>query len=284
MEFIQQPGGAGLGLRRSLMPQLQSSHTQSVDFFEVAPENWLHLGGRLAKQWRAFSEAHSIICHGLSLSIGSTAPLNLSLLQDIKTFIRTHQIRYYSEHISYTGDAAQLYELFPLPMTWEAIKHTAARVRQCQDILGQRIALENATYYMTPQQDMPEVEFINALLTEADCDLLLDVNNLFVNSQNHSYDPIAFLQQIPAARVAYIHIAGHQLQPDHWRIDTHGEAVSQQVWQLLCRSYQILGVKPTLLERDFNLPPLQDLLAEIALIKQHQTQALTQEAQAQWTN
>jgi uncharacterized protein len=284
MEFIQPSGGAGLGLRRSLMPQLQNSHTQGVDFFEVAPENWLHLGGRLAKQWRAFSEAHPIICHGLSLSIGSTAPLNLSLLQDIKTFIRTHQIRYYSEHISYTGDAAQLYELFPLPMTWEAIKHTAARVRQCQDILGQRIALENATYYMTPQQDMPEVEFINALLTEADCDLLLDVNNLFVNSQNHSYDPIAFLQQIPAARVAYIHIAGHQLQPDHWRIDTHGEAVSQQVWQLLCQSYQILGVKPTLLERDFNVPPLQDLLAEIALIKQHQTQALTQEAQAQWIN
>lgn len=267
-------GGAGLGLRRPLMDALRPLQRGApVDFFEIAPENWLHLGGRLGQSLRPFTEAYPTICHGLSLSIGGIGPLNIELLKDIKSFIAQHNIRHYSEHLSYTGDESQLYELFPLPLTEEAITHTAARIRQAQDILGQRIAIENASYYTLPAQSMSEVDFINAVLNEADCLLLLDVNNLFVNSQNHGYCPEQFLQQLNGDRISYLHMAGHWVEPDNFRIDTHAAAVAEGVWQLLAKVYGRFGVKPTLLERDDNFPALTELTEEVERIKRLQQSA-----------
>lgn len=262
--------GAGLGLRRNLLKPLAEVPPSQIDFMEVAPENWIRVGGRLGRQFRAYTERFPFVCHGLSLSIGSSAPLNVELLQDIKQFLKTHAVHAYSEHLSYTSDQGQLYDLLPIPFTEDAVNYVAARIRQAQDILGQRIAIENASYYCAPQQEMSESEFINAVVRAADCDLLLDVNNVYVNSINHNYDPYAFLNSLPGERIAYMHIAGHFVEAEDLRVDTHGAPVIAPVWELLTKSYELFGVKPTLLERDFNMPPVAELLAEVDYIRQLQ--------------
>ena len=264
--FTANVSGAGLGLRRSLLKTLGETNTASIQFMEVAPENWIGVGGRLGKQLRSYTERFPFVCHGLSLSIGSPAPLNRELLLAIKQFMADHQVRYYSEHLSYCSDQGQLYDLLPIPFTEDAVHYVAARIREAQDILGQRIAIENASYYCAPHQEMSEAEFINAVIREADCALLLDVNNIYVNSINHNYDPLTFLRSLPGERTAYIHVAGHYCEAEDLRVDTHGAAVIDPVWQLLAEAYRHFGVKPTLLERDFNLPPLAELLAELQQI------------------
>lgn len=266
--------GAGLGLRRTLMKTLEEVSQNEINFMEVAPENWIQVGGRLAKNFRAYTERFPFVCHGLSLSIGSPAPLNTDLLHAVKNLMREHGIRYYSEHLSYCSDQGQLYDLLPIPFTEEAVDYVAERVMRAQDILGQRIAIENSSYYYAPQQEMSESEFINAVIKKADCALLLDVNNIYVNSINHRYDPFDFLASLPGERTAYIHIAGHYYEAEDLRIDTHGAAVINPVWQLLEKAYALFGVKPTLLERDFNIPPLTEMLAELNEIKIRQQQAL----------
>ncbi len=266
--------GAGLGLRRSLLNALSETSTDDIHFMEVAPENWIKLGGRLGKKFRAYTERFPFVCHGLSLSIGSPAPLNTDLLHAIKAFMQEHQIRAYSEHLSYSSDQGQLYDLLPIPFTEEAVHYVAARIRHAQDILGQRIAFENSSYYCAPQQEMTESEFINAVIKEADCALLLDVNNVYVNSINHAYDPYDFLKSLPGERTAYIHIAGHYEEAEDLRVDTHGAPVIPSVWALLDKTYELFGVKPTLLERDFNIPSVPELLSELNDIKYRQ-QALS---------
>jgi hypothetical protein len=263
--------GAGLGLRRSLLKTLCDVTPAQIEFMEVAPENWIRVGGRLGRQFRAYTERFPFVCHGLSLSIGSPAPLNVELLCDVKQFLLDHQVRAYSEHLSYTSDEGQLYDLLPIPFTEEAVDYVAARIRQAQDILGQRIAIENASYYCVPQQEMSESEFINAVISAADCDLLLDINNVYVNSINHRYDPYEFLASLPGERTAYMHIAGHYHEAEDLRVDTHGAPVISPVWDLLAHSYLLFGVKPTLLERDFNIPPVAELLAEVDQIRQIQS-------------
>ncbi len=262
--------GAGLGLRRSLLDTLSQSTPSDIHFMEVAPENWINLGGRLGKKFRAFTERFPFVCHGLSLSIGSPAPLNTELLLAVKKLMREHGIRYYSEHLSYCSDSGQLYDLLPIPFTEEAVDYVAERIQRAQDILGQRIAIENSSYYCAPQQEMSESEFINAVINKADCALLLDVNNIYVNSINHGYDPYEFLASLPGERTAYIHIAGHYHEAEDLRVDTHGTPVIASVWQLLEKSYELFGIKPTLLERDFNIPPLSELMAELDEIKKRQ--------------
>lgn len=262
--------GAGLGLRRSLLNTLEQSTPDDIQFMEVAPENWINIGGRLGKKFRSFTERFPFVCHGLSLSIGSPAPLNTELLLAIKKLMREHGIRYYSEHLSYCSDNGQLYDLLPIPFTEEAVDYVAERIQRAQDILGQRIAIENSSYYCAPQQEMSESEFINAVINKADCALLLDVNNIYVNSINHNYDPYDFLASLPGERTAYIHIAGHYTEAEDLRVDTHGTPVISPVWQLLEKSYELFGVKPTLLERDFNIPPLPELMSELDDIKQRQ--------------
>ncbi len=274
MEFIAPVSGVGLGLRRTLLETLDNTTTSDIQFMEVAPENWINLGGRLGKKFRSYTERFPFVCHGLSLSIGSPAPLNIDLLHAIKKFMQMHGVRYYSEHLSYCSDEGQLYDLLPIPFTEEAVNHVAERILQAQDILGQRIAIENSSYYCAPQQEMSESEFINAVVKKADCALLLDVNNIYVNSINHRYDPYAFLASLPGERTAYIHIAGHYVEAEDLRVDTHGTAVIDPVWDLLESAYQQFGVKPTLLERDFNIPPLENLMQELDCIKQRQARVL----------
>ena len=258
--------GAGLGLRRTLMGPLRDNPPKPVDFFEVAPENWIGIGGKPGRDFRYFTERYPFVAHGLSLSIGSPAPLDETFLHRVKRLLDEHDFRYYSEHLSYCSDDGHLYDLMPIPFTEEAIHYVAARIRRVQDILERRIAMENVSYYAAPGKEMEEIEFLNAVLEEADCDLLLDVNNIYVNSINHRYDAEAFLKSLPADRVAYCHIAGHYDEADDLKVDTHGAAVIDPVWSLLESAYRHCGVLPTLLERDFNIPPLPELLAEVSHI------------------
>ena len=266
--------GAGLGLRRTFLGAAAEQAPPAVDFWEVAPENWIRVGGRQGRLLRALTERYPFACHGLSLSIGSPAPLDADSVLQVKGFLDRHGIATYSEHLSYCSDAGHLYDLLPIPFTEEAIRYVARRVRQVQDMLGRRIALENVSYYAAPGQKFSEIDFINGVIAEADCDLLLDVNNIYVNAINHGYDPYDFLARLPGERIRYGHIAGHYVEAEDLRVDTHGADVIDPVWDLLDAAYARFGVFPTLLERDFNIPPLPRLLDEVAMIAGAQARAL----------
>lgn len=263
--------GAGLGLKRSFMASLVDQPSDTIDFLEVAPENWIGVGGDYAKQFRALTERYPFICHGLSLSIGSPAPLDEAFLQKLKRFLNEHDIRCYSEHLSYCSDGGHLYDLMPIPFTEEAVKYVAERIKRVQDILERPIAMENVSYYAAPGKEMEEIEFLNAVLDEADCRMLLDVNNIYVNSINHKYDAETFLKAVPAQRIDYIHVAGHYDEAEDLVVDTHGADVIDPVWKLLETTYENFGVIPTLLERDFNIPPMTELLSEVETIASLQT-------------
>lgn len=258
---------AGLGFRRELIAELKVRVPAAIDFFEIAPENWIDLGGAAGRDLRSFTERYPFVCHGLSLSIGGPAPLDEELLRGIRRFLDCHRIDLYTEHLSYCSDDGHLYDLLPIPFTEKAVAYVAGRIRRAQDILGRRIALENASFYVkAPIADMSEAEFILAILQEADCDLHLDVNNVYVNSVNHGYDPVEFIRSMPGERIAYMHVAGHYRESERLIIDTHGADVIDAVWSLLDQTYRIHGVAPTLLERDFNIPPLHELVQEVERI------------------
>lgn len=266
--------GAGMGLRRSFMDDLlQSPPARLPDFLEIAPENWMGMGGRYAEMLQSVTGRFPVIAHGLSLSIGGQAPLDRVFLSKLRRFLDQWRIDVYSEHLSYSGDAGHLYDLLPIPFTEEAVKHVADRVAQVQDILGRRIALENVSYYAAPGAAMSEAEFLRSVLEAADCELLLDINNIFVNAVNHRYDARAFLKAMPGERIAYLHVAGHLVESEQLRIDTHGDSVIDEVWALLAAAYAEFGVLPTLLERDFNMPPVAELLQEVEVIRRLQAEA-----------
>ncbi len=266
----------GLGLRRELFSALKSPPS-SLHFLELAPENWIEVGGKLKQELDYFSKKFPIYCHGLSLSLGGQDPLNFDLLKKIKKFLKQHHVKVYSEHLSYCGDKGLLYDLLPIPMTEEAVKHVSQRIRTVQDFLERKIAVENAsTYLIPPISTMKESDFINAILEEADCEMLLDVNNIYVNSINHQFDPIEFLKEIPSDKICYLHIAGHYQKSKNLIIDTHGEAIVENVWDLLEQTYQIHGIFPTLLERDFNIPPFKELKKELERIESIQQKILKQ--------
>lgn len=263
--------GAGLGLRRELLDPLQQQPTPAINFMEVAPENWIGIGGRLGKQFRELTEQYNFITHGLSLSIGSPAPLDEAFVRAVKNFMQTHGILCYSEHLSYCSDKGHLYDLMPIPFTEEAVHYVADRIRRVQDILEQRMVIENVSYYAAPGQEIKEIDFINAVIEEADCDLLIDINNIYVNAINHRYDPVEFIKALPGKRIAYAHIAGHYNEAEDLIVDTHGADIVEPVWVLLEVAYQEFGVFPTLVERDFNIPPLDTLMIEVNRI--HDIQA-----------
>lgn len=263
----------GLGLRRGLLDDLIEAPEGAFDFLELAPENWIHVGGRLGRRLAMLAERHTVLLHGLSLNLGGFAPLDTGLLDEIRQFKKRINSPYYSEHLSYCADDGHLYELLPIPFTEEAVHHVAGRIRQVQDFLGERIAVENASYYCVTGQELSELAFIQAVVEEADCDLLLDVNNIYVNAVNHGYDPVAFLAGLPGERARYLHVAGHHQASPSLLVDTHGEAVIDPVWHLLDACYRQFGIKPTLLERDFDIPPLAQLqieLNQISAIQQRQ--------------
>lgn len=273
--------GAGLGLRRGqLMQELLAADDQDINFLEIAPENWMRVGGRLGRQFRQLTERYDFSSHGLSLSIGGPSALDEAFLKELKTFLTVHNIRYYSEHLSYCSDNGHLYDLMPIPFTEQAVNYVADRISRTQDILGQKIAVENVSYYAAPAQEMAEIDFINSVLEKADCDLLLDVNNIYVNSINHRYNAAEFLSQLPWQRIRYCHVAGHYNEAEDLRVDTHGADVIDPVWDLLAQAYQQHGVMPTLLERDFNIPPLAELKTELQHIQQLQSAALAAQSAA----
>ncbi len=262
--------GTGLGLRRPMLKELPDTDLSDIDFFEVAPENWMQLGGRLGRQFRALTERHTFSAHGLSLSLGGPEPLDLNFVDRVGQFLDQHGIALYSEHLSSCSDHAHLYDLMPIPFTEEAVHHVAARIRQVQDRLQRRIAIENVSYYTPLATELSESEFITAVLEEADCDLLLDVNNIYVNSINQRYDAETFMRRLPAERVVCLHMAGHYQEAEDLLVDTHGAPIIDPVWSLLSKTYEHTGPVATLLERDFNLPPLTELLQEIRQIRQYQ--------------
>ena len=265
--------GVGLGLRRALMGPLSEAPSVPVDFFEVAPENWIPMGGALKKQLRRFTDQHDFVSHGLSLSIGSPAPLDMDFLKQVKAFLKEHSIRCYTEHLSYCSDHGHLYDLMPIPFTQDAVQYVAERIRTVQDVLEQRIGIEHVSYYAAPHQEMSEIDFVNAVLEEADCGLLLDVNNAYVNGINHGYDPYEYIAALPGERIQYVHVAGHYDEAEDLKVDTHGSNVIDPVWELLEFAYQRFGVLPTLLERDFNIPALPVLFGETAHIQSLQEEA-----------
>jgi uncharacterized protein len=275
------PHGVGLGLRRALLGPLQDADLGDLDFMEIAPENWIGVGGRLGRQFSAWAERFPFLAHGLSLSLGAPEPLDEDYIGRLRRFLDQHGIVGFSDHLSYCSEHGHMYDLMPIPFTTEAVDWVAGRIRRVQDLLGRQIAVENISYYAAPGAEISELDFINAVLEKADCLLLLDVNNIHVNSVNHGYDVQAFLAGLPAERVAYIHVAGHHHEADDLIVDTHGAAVIEPVWRLLQSAYERIGPVPTLLERDFNFPPLPELLDEVATIKRLQAPFLTRQADDQ---
>ena len=277
--------GVGLGLKRELIPQIQhlfneqnqESSIANINFLEIAPENWINAGGKYAEQLDWFTERYPIVCHGLCLSLGGPDPLNVDFLKQVKQFLSTNKIPLYTEHLSFCSDiqngkAGYLYDLLPIPFTEEAVKYVAQRIRQTQDILGQRIAVENTSFYVAaPISSMTEIDFLNAVLAEADCNLHLDINNIYVNSVNFGFDASQFLRRIPGERIVYGHIAGHLQADAELLVDTHGENIIDPVWALLDEAYQLFGIFPTLLERDTNIPPLPKLMIEVNKIADMQS-------------
>lgn len=267
--------GAGLGLRREHLPDLMAGIPDAIDFFELAPENWLDMGGSRRKALRHIAERRPIVAHGLSLNLGGPAPLDEIFLKRVKRFLDEYRIDLFTEHLSWCGDDGHLYDLLPIPFTADAVRHVASRIRRTQDILERPIAIENASYYVAPAiAEMSELDFIRAVLEEADCGLHLDVNNVYVNSVNFAFDPYAFIDAMPAERVVYMHMAGHYQEADDLIIDTHGADVIEPVWQLLEHTCRVVGSRPTLLERDFNIPPLAELMPEVERIREMQIQAM----------
>lgn len=268
--------GVGLGLRREMLDDLLPDIPVAVDFWEVAPENWIPLGGKFQKDLNRFTSGNNFVTHGLSLSIGSPEPLDVNFVKEVKTFLDQHDILYYSEHLSYCSGQGHMYDLMPIPFTEEAVKHVVQRVKQVQDIIERPLVLENVSYYAAPGQEMTEQEFTLSVLQESGCLMLLDVNNIYVNSINHNYDAEAFLAAMPTNKIVYGHIAGHYDERDDLKVDTHGADVIEPVWQLLRKAYELHGVFPTLLERDFNIPPINELLLEVEKIRHIQECAIEQ--------
>ena len=265
--------GAGVGIRRGMFRDL-ARHDQllvdSVDFVEFAPENWIGVGGKCTSQFASYVDRFPVVCHGLSLSLGGLAPLNIPFLKQVRNFLGEINAKSYTEHLSACGDEGQLYDLMPIPFTSEAVRYVADRIKVTQDVLERRIAVEHVSYYAAPLQEMEEIDFINAVIAEADCNLLLDVNNIYVNSINFGYDPNEFLDALPSDRIEYVHIAGHYVEAPDIRIDTHGADVIDPVWRILDRAFANFGPMPTLLERDSNFPPAPHLLQEVKRIKSAQ--------------
>jgi len=252
----------GLGLRSEFIHEVYKNDFKP-SWFEVTPENWMHINIKHRKTFERIVSDFEIVAHGVSLSIGSNTPLDKKFLQKLKTFLDDYEIEHYSEHLSFCSlDNKQLYELLPLPMTQNMVNYISERVDEVQNFLGRSIALENASYYYVPYAEMDESDFINEVIQKSGAKLLLDVNNVFVNSHNHGFDPKAFLDKIEYENIAYMHIAGHLEVSEELFIDTHGEDIKDEVWDLLSYVKEAGVDKPILLERDNDVPSYEKMLKE----------------------
>ena len=256
--------GAGLGFRRALADTLIELQKEQPAFVEFAPENWMGMGGYWGKKLKAISEKYPVICHGLSLSIGSPEPLDMAFLKQLKVFFKEIPVALYSEHLSYSKcDNAHLYDLLPVPFREDAARHVISRIKQVQDFLERPLVIENVSYYTPVAAEMDEAEFIRSIVNESGCELLLDVNNVYVNAFNHQYDAKEFIKKLPLDKLAYIHMAGHEQVSDDLIIDTHGQPIIDPVYELFDWTIQRVKAVPVLLERDFNIPNMGELQREL---------------------
>ncbi|GAB5539004.1 MAG: DUF692 domain-containing protein [Salibacteraceae bacterium] len=255
----------GIGYRKDFGEEFLQSGSLDPAFVEVAPENWIGVGGYWKDQFRKVADRYPIYNHGLSLSIGSPDPLDWDFIKRVKGFLEEWDVKVYSEHLSYSKcDNAHLYDLLPIPFREDAVNHISERIQKVQDFLGRKLVIEIVSYYTPVAAEMTEVEFINAILNKADCELLFDINNIYVNGFNHGYDPKWFIEQLDTSKVKYIHMAGHEKVSDDLIIDTHGQPIIDPVYDLFEFAIGKLDHPvPVLLERDFNIPELSELCAEM---------------------
>jgi len=261
-------GMVGLGLRRDIAEEILDNRILTPDFLEFAPENWMGMGGAWLKVMERALKAYPITCHGLSLSLGSPEELDWEFIGELKEFLDTYQVAIYSEHLSYTKSKnAHLYDLLPIPFRQDAIDHVVDRIRRVQDKLERPLSIENVSYYTPVAAEMTEVEFVSEIVERAGCNMLLDVNNVYVNAFNHNYDAKDFIGKLPLDKVAYIHMAGHeQVEPD-LIIDTHGQPIIDPVYELFEWTIQKMDPVPVLLERDYNFEDLEQIQGELTQIK-----------------
>jgi uncharacterized protein len=267
--------GFGLGLRVDHYETILNERP-AVDWFEALTENYLVPGGKPLYQLTRIREHYPMVMHGVSMSIGSAQPLDRTYLAEVKALAQRIEPAWISDHLCWTGVAGKnLHDLMPLPYTDEALKHVAQRVRTVQDILGRRILLENVSSYVTFRDSrMSEWDFLRAVAEEADCLILLDVNNIYVSSINHEFDPREYLAAIPVERVQQIHLAGHQNHGDYL-IDTHDHPVPDPVWALYADAVRRFGYVSTMIERDANIPPLAELQDELLAARRTADAALS---------
>lgn len=254
--------GAGLGLRPEHYADFIAS-PRRVDWLEILSDNYLIPGGKPFFYLDKIRRDYSIAMHGVAMNLGSVDPLDVDYLQSIKQLAQRVEPAIISDHLCWTGFAGKrLHDLLPLPYTEEALAHVSARIRQVQDILGRRLVIENVSSYMEANTPMAEWEFVSAIAEAADCDLLVDINNIYVSSRNHGFDPLRYLQALPEKRVRQFHLAGHT-ENNNIYIDTHDQAVCEDVWQLYEKAIGLFGDIPVMIERDANIPPLEELIKEL---------------------
>lgn len=258
----------GIGLRQEHLDALCSGPVRpGIDFLELAPENWMAIGGAKREQLHLLAERYPLVAHGLSLSLGDCQPLNRTLLGQIRAFLDEFAIDIYSEHLSFSrDDQGYLYELLPVPRQWENIPYLVDRIDQVQEALARPLVVENISYYHGFEGDVPEAPFLAELVARSGCELLLDINNVFVNSRNHDYCPQQMIAALPGEAIRYYHIAGHLVEADGTLLDTHGKPVCDAVVDLARFTMNTHGLRPLLLERDHHLPPLTQLEAELSWI------------------
>lgn len=267
-------GKVGIGLRRDISKEILESTVLTPDFLEFAPENWMGMGGYWNRIRKEAVEKYPVTCHGLSLSLGSPEELDWNFIKELKVFLDENHVQIFSEHLSYTKSRnAHLYDLLPIPFRKDAVDHVVERIKQVQDFLERPLAIENVSYYTPVAAEMTEIEFISEIVDKADCKLLLDVNNVYVNAFNHKYDAKEFIGKMPLDKVEYIHMAGHeQVEPD-LIIDTHGQPIIDPVYDLFEWTIQRMNPVPVLLERDFNFQELEQLQSELihlkSIVKKH---------------
>lgn len=254
----------GLGYRKDFAEEFLLQTIQA-DFIELAPENWMQMGGYWKKQLDKVAEKYPIFCHGLSLSIGSPDALDMSFLKQLKKFLTEYNVSVYSEHLSFSScKNAHVYDLLPIPFREDAVKHIVEKIKIVQDYLERPLILENVSYYTPVAAEMDEATFISSIVSESKCNLLLDINNVYVNAFNHSYDALEFIGKIDIESVKYIHMAGHeQVSPD-LIIDTHGQEIIEPVFDLFEQTVTRMKTSvPVLLERDFNIPEMKVINQEL---------------------
>lgn len=260
--------GIGLGLRRENSQDLVEQKPGEIDCLEVAPENYFGTGGKLYREFLDLAGHYPIVFHGISTSVGSLKPLNRDYLNAVKDFIKDFSPGWFSDHLCYSSVmGAQFHDLLPLPFTQEAIDHVVPRIQEIQNILGMPFAVENISCYVHPgKPEMPEWEFVREVVERADCGLLLDVNNLYVNSVNFGFDTQSYLDAMPLDRIMHIHVAGHKVMED-FLLDTHGEDIIDPVWDILAQVAERTELPCVIVERDNNLPPMETQLAEVRMAR-----------------